>query len=92
LACPLWIHASDLDVVNAPGQPLAPPSSRRPPAQPGMRAYVRRSEQLTREALVRALAEHEGNVSRAARSLGLQRTQLYREMDRHALKRPGKTH
>jgi peptide/nickel transport system permease protein len=30
LAAPLFIHASDLDVVNAPGQPLAPPSARFP--------------------------------------------------------------
>jgi peptide/nickel transport system permease protein len=28
LACPLFIHATDLDVVNAPGQPLSPPSAR----------------------------------------------------------------
>jgi peptide/nickel transport system permease protein len=28
LAAPLFIHASDLDVINAPGQPLAPPSAR----------------------------------------------------------------
>ncbi|HEY3958344.1 MAG TPA: ABC transporter permease [Streptosporangiaceae bacterium] len=27
LAAPLFIHASDLDVVNAPGQPIAPPSA-----------------------------------------------------------------
>ncbi len=30
LAAPLFIHASDLDVINAPGQPLAPPSARFP--------------------------------------------------------------
>ena len=30
LACPLWIHPSDLDVVNAPGQPLSPPSAQFP--------------------------------------------------------------
>jgi peptide/nickel transport system permease protein len=28
LACPLFIHANDLDVVNAPGQPISPPSAR----------------------------------------------------------------
>jgi peptide/nickel transport system permease protein len=28
LAAPLFIHASDLDVINAPGQPLSPPSAR----------------------------------------------------------------
>jgi DNA-binding NtrC family response regulator len=54
------------------------------------RAYVHRAGQLTREALERALAEHGGNVTRAARSLGLQRTQLYRELERHSLPRPGK--
>jgi transcriptional regulator of acetoin/glycerol metabolism len=34
----------------------------------------------------RALAQHDGNVSRAARSLGMQRTQMYREMERHAIR------
>jgi peptide/nickel transport system permease protein len=28
LSAPLFIHASDLDVINAPGQPIAPPSAR----------------------------------------------------------------
>src|SRR5262245_15197962 len=30
IAAPLFIHASDLDVVNAPGQPLSPPSAHFP--------------------------------------------------------------
>jgi peptide/nickel transport system permease protein len=30
LTAPLFIHASDLNVVNAPGQPLSPPSARFP--------------------------------------------------------------
>ena len=30
LAAPLFIHASDLDVINAPGPSLAPPSARFP--------------------------------------------------------------
>jgi len=30
LTAPLFIHASDLDVINAPGQPIAPPSARFP--------------------------------------------------------------
>jgi peptide/nickel transport system permease protein len=30
LAAPLFIHANDLSVVNAPGQPIAPPSARFP--------------------------------------------------------------
>jgi peptide/nickel transport system permease protein len=28
LTAPLFIHATDLDVINAPGQPLSPPSAR----------------------------------------------------------------
>ncbi len=30
LTAPLFIHASDLNVINAPGQPIAPPSARFP--------------------------------------------------------------
>jgi peptide/nickel transport system permease protein len=30
LSAPLFIHASDLNVINAPGQPIAPPSARFP--------------------------------------------------------------
>jgi len=30
LAAPLFIHANDLDVINAPGQPISPPSARFP--------------------------------------------------------------
>lgn len=30
LAAPLFIHAGNLDVINAPGQPIAPPSARFP--------------------------------------------------------------
>jgi transcriptional regulator with PAS, ATPase and Fis domain len=55
-----------------------------------VRSYVRRAQTLTRETVQRALAENAGNVTHAARSLGLQRTQLYREMDRLELERPGK--
>ena len=67
----------------------APPS---PPAEAGaeVRPYVHRAGQLTKEAIARALREHGGNVTRTARSLGLPRTQLYREMERHGLDRRDK--
>jgi DNA-binding NtrC family response regulator len=71
------------------GQPMGPPSSRPMPTAQAARPYVRHAQELSREAVERALAEHDGNVSRAARSLGLQRTQLYREIARHSLERPG---
>jgi transcriptional regulator with PAS, ATPase and Fis domain len=72
------------------GQPLGPPSSRPAKTAPSVRPYVRHAQELTREVVERALAEHDGNVSRAAKSLGLQRTQLYREIARHSLDRTGK--
>lgn len=42
-------------------------------------------EALERRAIERALALHEGNVSRAAAVLGLTRPALYRRMERHGL-------
>ncbi len=81
------------------GQPLGPsagasvPPSRAGTGEPDdVRPYVRRAGMPTREAVERALRDSGGNVSRAARSLGMQRTQLYREIERHALERPGKRH
>jgi transcriptional regulator of acetoin/glycerol metabolism len=47
----------------------------------GFRAWKRKTlERLEREFLTRALAAHGGNVSRAARALGLHRTSLQRLM------------
>lgn len=42
-------------------------------------------EELERRAIARALAIHDGNVSRAATALGLTRPALYRRMQRHGL-------
>lgn len=42
-------------------------------------------DSLERRAIERALALHEGNVSRAAAVLGLTRPALYRRMERHGL-------
>jgi transcriptional regulator with GAF, ATPase, and Fis domain len=66
------------------------PSGSSEPSSPARAAHVRRAEPPSRDAVERALAEHEGNLSGAARSLGMQRTQLYRELERYGLDRPGK--
>jgi two-component system response regulator RegA len=42
-------------------------------------------EDLERRAIQRALAIHDGNVSRAATTLGLTRPALYRRIERHGL-------
>ena len=71
------------------GEPLSanrpaptPASALEVPREHSTRPYTRWSQQLTREAVEQALAEHGGNVAFAARALGMQRSQLYREMDR----------
>jgi DNA-binding NtrC family response regulator len=61
-----------------------------PAAPKETRAYVRRSESLTREGIEAAIARHGGNVALAARSLGMARSQFYREMARLEVRRPGK--
>jgi two-component system, NtrC family, response regulator HydG len=42
-------------------------------------------EELEKLAIQRAIARHQGNLSKAAQSLGLGRTTLYRKMTRHGL-------
>ncbi len=42
-------------------------------------------DSLEREATARALSRHEGNISKAAASLGLTRPALYRRMEKHGL-------
>jgi DNA-binding NtrC family response regulator len=49
------------------------------------RPYVRWSDSITSEQIQRALAESHGNVTEAARSLGMNRSQLYREMSRRSI-------
>jgi DNA-binding NtrC family response regulator len=50
------------------------------------RGYSRWSQALTREALKKALVDHMWNASAAARSLGMSRQQIYREMTRLSVK------
>jgi transcriptional regulator with PAS, ATPase and Fis domain len=54
----------------------------------GTRKYVRWSETVTREKIAEVLDASKGNVATAAKQLGMRRTQLYREMERHAIERP----
>ena len=42
-------------------------------------------EAVEKTAITRALAHHEGNISRAAEALGLTRPALYRRMAKHGL-------
>ena len=42
-------------------------------------------EQVERHMIVHALDQHQGNISRVAKALGLSRTALYRRLERHGL-------
>jgi two-component system NtrC family response regulator len=42
-------------------------------------------EQVERHMIVHALEQHQGNISRVAKALGLSRTALYRRLERHNL-------
>jgi len=44
-----------------------------------------RLDDVEKAAIDQALKRHDGNVSRAARDLGLTRTSLYRRMDKYGL-------
>ncbi|CAN5151980.1 hypothetical protein BH18ACI2_BH18ACI2_03830 [soil metagenome] len=71
--------------------PITSPSS----AAPGSKAVVHIAGQhtnladamaeLERNMITEALRKHNGNISRAARELGLTRRGLYRKLDRHSL-------
>ena len=42
-------------------------------------------EQVERHMIAHALDQHQGNISRVAKALGLSRTALYRRLERHGL-------
>jgi two-component system NtrC family response regulator len=45
-------------------------------------------EQVERHMIAHALEQHQGNISRVAKALGLSRTALYRRLERHGLGAP----
>ena len=70
-----------LDSLEVADFSLAPPSARAglPAASP------MNLEELERETIRQALARHDGNVSLAAKALGLSRSALYRRLQRYGL-------
>jgi DNA-binding NtrC family response regulator len=52
-------------------------------AEPGPELYD--LDAIERRTIARALADHTGNISRAASALGLTRAALYRRMEKHGL-------
>ena len=73
---------SEGSVFEADDFPLT--AERRPPDLPGAEAALD-LDTLERDAIARALTQHNDNVSRAAPALGLTRASLYRRMQKHGL-------
>ena len=67
-----------LDLGDFPLSDMAPPA-------PVQAAETARLDEIEKAAIVRALEKHGNNVSRAAGSLGLTRTSLYRRMEKYGL-------
>jgi DNA-binding NtrC family response regulator len=79
---------ADGDTLRAEDFPLAPvsglaSSSASTPAAPAPEGAT--LAELERQAIVAALARHQGNISHAAAELGITRTSLYRRMEKHGL-------
>jgi DNA-binding NtrC family response regulator len=77
-------HAIERLVIMSDHGPLqldgVVPATERPTELPTLNL-----EALEKQAIQRAIAQHEGNLSKAAQSLGLGRTTLYRKMSRYGL-------
>jgi DNA-binding NtrC family response regulator len=88
-------HAAERAVVTSnkvelDAADLLPASGLMPPATPPTASsshplHSLHLDTLERQAIAAALQQHAGNVSQAARALGITRTALYRRMDKHGL-------
>jgi DNA-binding NtrC family response regulator len=80
-------HAVERAVILSEGALLQPadfPLSDSAPAQTAATQGARLDE-VEKAAIIRALEQHDNNVSRAAGALGLTRTSLYRRMEKYGL-------
>jgi len=51
----------------------------------GIETHGRTIDQVERQMIEKAFAQHQGNISRVAKALGISRTTLYRRLERHGL-------
>jgi DNA-binding NtrC family response regulator len=73
---------SDHGELNLDGLPLPSAAA---PAPPSAVPATMNLEELEKQMIQKAIAQHAGNLSKAAQSLGLGRTTLYRKMARYGL-------
>ncbi|MEP6731268.1 MAG: sigma-54 dependent transcriptional regulator [bacterium] len=79
-------HTVERAVLLADGDAIRPSDiSLRPPASGTVRLEDLSLEEVERALITKALARHDGNVTLAARTLGLSRSAMYRRLQRHGL-------
>jgi DNA-binding NtrC family response regulator len=80
-------HAIERAVLLASGARVSAVDIGLKPAEAGGAAALERLtlDEVERELIRRALKRHDGNVSEAAKTLGLSRSALYRRLERHGL-------
>jgi DNA-binding NtrC family response regulator len=80
-------HAVERAVLLAQGDRVSPADIGLAPRASGSPKALDRMtiEEVERELIRRTLRRHDGNVSEAAKSLGLSRSALYRRLERHGL-------
>lgn len=78
-------HACERAVILAEGQRYETADFGQQASIAAEDARPRSLDALEREAVVAALAQYKGNISRAARSLGVSRAALYRRLEKHGL-------
>jgi DNA-binding NtrC family response regulator len=80
-------HAVERAVLLAQGDHVSPADIGLAPRASGSPKALDRMtiEEVERELIRRTLRRHDGNVSEAAKSLGLSRSALYRRLERHGL-------
>jgi DNA-binding NtrC family response regulator len=80
-------HAAERAVLLAPGEEIGPADLLLTPATQGAALLERMTlGDAERHLIQRALARCDGNVSEAARELGVSRSALYRRLQQHGLK------
>jgi transcriptional regulator of acetoin/glycerol metabolism len=84
------ITASDIPFIQDPGGTVAPPLLDGATIADGEKYYEARDQLLAtfdRRYLARVVSRSGGNLSKAARMAGIDRTTFYRLMQRHGLRR-----
>jgi DNA-binding NtrC family response regulator len=83
------VTAEHLDPLVGTASATPPPAAGRAAPQAVAPAPAAKGRELSAEQINAAISAAQGKLSAAARALGLHRTQLYREMEKRGIPRPG---